>query len=73
MVDAPRDRRLRAMELAGRARHPAELGNRDESLNVVEVHFGIRKADRPLAHYAFDGGTPASQMSLPCSKQVYSN
>ena len=30
--DAPRNRRLRSIELAGRAGNPAELGNRDESL-----------------------------------------
>jgi hypothetical protein len=37
-LDAPRNRRLRAVELAGRARHAAKLGNRDESLQVMQVH-----------------------------------
>jgi hypothetical protein len=34
-LDAPRNRRLRAVELASRARHTAKLGNRDESLQVM--------------------------------------
>jgi hypothetical protein len=36
--DAPRNRRLRAVELASRARHAAKPGNRDESLQVMQVH-----------------------------------
>ena len=36
--DAARNRRLRSIELAGRAGNPAELGNRDKSLQVMQVH-----------------------------------
>jgi len=37
-LDAPRNRWLRPMQLAGRARHPAELGNRYEGFQLVQVH-----------------------------------
>ena len=31
------------MELASRTRHPAEPGNRDEGLQVMQVHLAIKK------------------------------
>jgi hypothetical protein len=37
-LNAPRNRRLRPMELAGRPCHPSELGNRYESLQFMQVH-----------------------------------
>jgi hypothetical protein len=44
-LDAACNRRLRAMKLASRARHAAEASNRDERLQVMQVHSFIRKAD----------------------------
>src|SRR4029077_13637949 len=44
-LDTACNRRLRTMELAGRARHAAEASNRDEGLQVMQVHLVIRKAD----------------------------
>ena len=37
-LDAACNRRLRAMELASRARQAAEASNRDERLQVMQVH-----------------------------------
>jgi hypothetical protein len=61
-LDAARNRRLRAMELASRARHTAEPGNRDEGLQVMKIHLIIKKADVRLQDYALDGGKLPSQM-----------
>jgi hypothetical protein len=50
------------MELASRPRHAAEPGNRDKGLQVMQVHWVIRKADVTTKNYALDGGELASQM-----------
>src|SRR5262249_58495265 len=42
-LDAACNRRLRAMELASRARHAAEASNRDEGLQVMQVHLPSAK------------------------------
>jgi hypothetical protein len=62
-LDAPRNRRLRPAELASRPRHPAKLGNRDESLQFMQVHSVISKADVRSQNYALDVGKIASQMT----------
>jgi hypothetical protein len=50
------------MELGGRARHPAQLGDRDEGFQDVQVHLAIRRADVSLQNYADEGRT-ANQMT----------
>src|SRR4029077_4424350 len=75
-LDAACNRRLRAMELASRTRHAAEPSNRDEGLQVMQVHFFIRKADAERLNYALDGANPASQnggFSLKTRTEVLSD
>jgi hypothetical protein len=54
------------MELASRARHAAEAGNRDKRLQVMQVHLAIRKADITGKDYALDaaGSNPNKGIHL---------
>jgi hypothetical protein len=49
------------MELAGRSRYRSDLGNRYESLQFMQVHRAISKADVRGKNYALVDGNMASQ------------
>src|SRR5262249_14680000 len=67
-TNAAADRRLRPVEPAGCTGEAAELGDRDEGADLVDVHCGpfIRKTDGLRLYYALDKST---QRSDPCSPQ----